>query len=47
MAAGTVILRDACVAARLAGVTVTVTGMQPLVRATLTALGMPITQPET
>jgi len=41
-AAGTVILRDACVAAALGGVTVTVTGMQPLVRATLTALGMPI-----
>jgi RNA polymerase sigma-B factor len=42
-AAGTVILRDACVAARLAGVTVTLIGMQPLVRTTLTVLGMPMT----
>ncbi len=46
-AAGTVILRDACVAADLAGVTVTLIGLQPLVRATVTALGMPIGQPAT
>jgi RNA polymerase sigma-B factor len=40
-AAGTVILHDACVAAALGGATVTLTGMQPLVRATVPALGMP------